>query len=72
MLRQQVAPLNYWYAKAAVDHLFFNDAAEALNPGYNKRLRKYADQKGQQYFWDPQGGFSGSGVTGEYRKPLEL
>lgn len=70
MLRQQVAPLNYWYAKAAVDHLFYNDAAEGLNPGYTKRLRKYADQKGQQYFWDPQGGFSGEGLVGEYRKPM--
>jgi len=32
--RQQIAPLNYWYTKAAIDHLFFNDAAEALNPGF--------------------------------------
>ncbi|ELG1166699.1 hypothetical protein QKX51_005034, partial [Salmonella enterica] len=53
--RQQIAPLNYWYTKAAIDHMFFNDAAEALNPGYQRRLRKYADQKGQQYFWDPSG-----------------
>ncbi|MBV4365926.1 hypothetical protein [Erwinia phyllosphaerae] len=67
--RQQIAPLNYWYTKAAVDHLFFNDAAEALNPGYQRRLRKYADQKGQQYFYDPSGSLSSPGV-GEYTKPL--
>ncbi|QGY29761.1 hypothetical protein [Pantoea cypripedii] len=68
--RQQIAPLNYWYTKAAVDHLFFNDAAEALNPGYQRRLRKYADQKGQQYFYDPDGSLRSPGV-GEYTKPLQ-
>lgn len=68
--RQQIAPLNYWYTKAAVDHLFFNDAAEALNPGYQKRLRKYADQKGQQYFYDPSGSGGVPFGFGEYSKPL--
>lgn len=68
--RQQIAPLNYWYTKAAVDHLFFNDAAEALNPGYQRRLRKYADQKGQQYFYDPDGSLQYPGI-GEYTKPLQ-
>lgn len=68
--RQQIAPLNYWYTKAAVDHLFFNDAAEALNPGYQKRLRKYADQKGQQYFWDPSGNGGAPFGIGEYTKPM--
>lgn len=68
--RQQIAPLNYWYTKAAVDHLFFNDAAEALNPGYQRRLRKYADQKGQQYFYDPDGSLRSPGI-GEYTKPLQ-
>ncbi|KKW51366.1 hypothetical protein XB02_06410 [Pantoea ananatis] len=68
--RQQIAPLNYWYTKAAVDHLFFNDAAEALNPGYQKRLRKYADQKGQQYFYDPSGSGGASFGFGQYTKPL--
>lgn len=68
--RQQIAPLNYWYTKAAVDHLFFNDAAEALNPGYQKRLRKYADQKGQQYFYDPSGSGGVPFGFGEYTKPL--
>lgn len=65
--RQQIAPLNYWYTKAAVDHLFFNDAAEALNPGYQRRLRRYADQKGQQYFYDPSGALSAPAI-GEYKK----
>ncbi|EBI7140864.1 hypothetical protein D2U38_02535 [Salmonella enterica] len=69
--RQQIAPLNYWYTKAAVDHMFFNDAAESLNPGYQRRLRKYADQKGQQYFWDPSGDLTPLGM-GEYKKPFEL
>ena len=69
--RQQIAPLNYWYTKAAVDHMFFNDAAEALNPGYQRRLRKYADQKGQQYFWDPSGDMY-SPEIGRYKKPYEL
>lgn len=67
--RQQIAPLNYWYTKAAVDHLFFNDAAEALNPGYQRRLRKYADQKGQQYFYDPSGSLE-SPQIGQYTKPI--
>ncbi|WP_407084806.1 hypothetical protein [Pluralibacter gergoviae] len=69
--RQQIAPLNYWYTKAAVDHMFFNDAAEALNPGYQRRLRKYADQKGQQYFWDPSGDLY-SPEMGRYKKPYEF
>jgi hypothetical protein len=67
--RQQIAPLNYWYTKAAVDHLFFNDAAEALNPGYQRRLRKYADQKGQQYFYDPSGSLEAPQI-GQYTKPI--
>lgn len=69
--RQQIAPLNYWYTKAAVDHMFFNDAAEALNPGYQRRLRKYADQKGQQYFWDPSGDLTAPEM-GYYKKEFEL
>lgn len=68
--RQQIAPLNYWYTKAIVDHLFFNDAAEALNPGYQNRLRKYAAQKGQQYFYDPSGSGGAPFGIGEYSKPL--
>lgn len=69
--RQQIAPLNYWYTKAAVDHMFFNDAAEALNPGYQRRLRKYADQKGQQFFWDPSGDLTAPEM-GYYKKEFEL
>ncbi|GAA0494704.1 hypothetical protein [Tatumella punctata] len=68
--RQQIAPLNYWYTKAAVDHLFFNDAAEAINPGYQQRLRKYAGQQGQQYFYDPSGSLRSPGI-GQYTKPLQ-
>lgn len=68
--RQQIAPLNYWYTKAAVDHLFFNDFAEGVNPGYQNRLRKYADQKGQQYFYDPSGSGGVDFGVGEYTKPM--
>lgn len=68
--RQQFAPLNYWYTKAIVDHMFFNDAAEALNPGYQNRLRKYADQKGQQYFYDPSGQGGADFGVGYYAKPM--
>lgn len=68
--RQQIAPLNYWYTKAAVDHMFFNDAAEAMNPGYQQRLRKYAGQQGQQYFYDPSGSLQSPGI-GQYTKPLQ-
>lgn len=70
MARQQFAPLNYWYTKTLVDHLFFNDAAEAMNPGYQKRLRQYADQKGQQYFYDPSGTGGADFGIGEYKKPF--
>ncbi|EPG4139443.1 hypothetical protein [Klebsiella pneumoniae] len=69
--RQQIAPLNYWYTKAAIDHMFFNDAAEALNPGYQRRLMKYADQKGQQYFWDPSGDLTAPEM-GYYKKEFEF
>lgn len=70
--RQQFAPLNYWYTKAAIDHLFFNDAAEGMNPGYQKRLRSYADQKGQQYFYDPSGTGGEDFGTGYYKNPMPI
>lgn len=67
--RQQVPFLNYWYTKNALDHMFFNDAFESVNPGYQRRMRKYADAKGQQYFYDPAGNYTGFGF-GEYQKPF--
>jgi len=43
--------LNLWYARAAVDHLIFNQLQEAANPGYLRRMRKRVEKENDQSFW---------------------
>jgi hypothetical protein len=46
---------NLWYAKAALDHMIWNQAAEYLSPGYLSTLRSRTRREyGQDYFWAPE------------------
>ena len=43
-----------WYAKAALDHLIFQQLQEHFSPGYLGRMKRRARTEfGQQYWWDP-------------------
>lgn len=45
---------NIWYAKAAMDHLVWQRAMDALSPGYLTTLRQKAlKDYGQDYWWAP-------------------
>jgi hypothetical protein len=45
---------NLWYAKAALDHLIWNQAAEYLSPGYLSSMRSRARREfGQDFYWGP-------------------
>ncbi|GMU72225.1 MAG: hypothetical protein DYH14_04760 [Betaproteobacteria bacterium PRO3] len=46
---------NLWYAKAAPDHINFNQAMNAMNPDYLRRVRDRAQREfGSGYWWAPQ------------------
>jgi hypothetical protein len=52
--RQNMPAVNLWYAKAALDHMFFHNAQEHLSPGYLSRMRQTARKDwGQDYWWNP-------------------
>lgn len=43
-----------WYAKAALDHLFFQQLQEYFTPGYLARMRARAQTDfNQRYYWEP-------------------
>lgn len=45
---------NLWETKALWEHWFLNNAQEALNPGYLRRMRRRAMKDWQQdYYWPP-------------------
>jgi hypothetical protein len=45
---------NLWYTKAATDHLIFQNAQEALNPGYLESMRRRTEREyGQDWWWRP-------------------
>ena len=47
-------PLNFWYTKAAWDHLLWNNMQEAASPGYLDRVQAKAQaSRGTSWFWDP-------------------
>lgn len=44
-----------WYAKAAFDHLIWNQLAEYFSPGYLAKMRAKAQQDyGTSFWWEPQ------------------
>lgn len=45
---------NVWYAKAALDHLIFQQVFEMLSPGYLASIRsRTMRQNGQDWWWKP-------------------
>lgn len=45
---------NLWYTKAATDHLIFQAAQEALNPGYLDSVRSRTEREfGNDWWWSP-------------------
>jgi hypothetical protein len=43
-----------WYAKAALDHLIFQQAQEMVSPGYLRRMEQRAQREfKQRYWWKP-------------------
>lgn len=45
---------NIWYAKAALDHLIWQNVMEFLSPGYLSNIRqRTAKEYGQQWYWQP-------------------
>ena len=45
---------NLWYTKAATDHLIFQNAQEALNPGYLDSMRARTNREfGNDWWWAP-------------------
>jgi hypothetical protein len=45
---------NLWYAKAALDHLIFQNLQEFYSPGYLARTRAKAQREfGTTYWWAP-------------------
>ncbi|OGO18253.1 MAG: hypothetical protein A2Z02_07300 [Chloroflexi bacterium RBG_16_48_7] len=46
---------NLWYTRAALDHLLFYKAQEAMNPGYLRRMkRRVENQNNQTHYWSPE------------------
>jgi hypothetical protein len=42
---------NAWYAKAAIDHLVWQQVLEALNPGYLASIRRKTEREFDQRWW---------------------
>jgi hypothetical protein len=52
--RQNAPLVNLWYARAAIDHMFFHEAQEYFSPGYLNNLRSNTRKDfGQDYWWAP-------------------
>lgn len=50
---------NLWYAKAALDHLIFQQLQEYFSPGYMANVQRRAEREfGQSYWWRPGSGLS--------------
>lgn len=45
---------NIWYLKAGIDHLIWQQAAEAMSPGYLRNIKRRTRQEyGQDFWWQP-------------------
>ena len=42
---------NAWYAKAALDHLVFQQIMESMSPGYLRSIRRRTEREFQQSWW---------------------
>ncbi|MFW2594455.1 hypothetical protein ACN5FX_10390 [Klebsiella pneumoniae] len=46
---------NLWYAKAALDHMIFNQLQEYFSPGYLRKMEQHSKKEfNQTYWWRPQ------------------
>lgn len=46
---------NLWYAKAALDHMIFNQMQEYFSPGYLRKIEQRSKKEfNQTYWWRPQ------------------
>ncbi|HBQ1712989.1 TPA: hypothetical protein L7L36_004360 [Klebsiella pneumoniae] len=46
---------NLWYAKAALDHMIFNQLQEYFSPGYLRKMEQRSKKEfNQTYWWRPQ------------------
>lgn len=50
-VKNQTPLINLWYTRAALDHLLFFTAQEAVNPGYLRRMRQKVQHENKQTFW---------------------
>ena len=48
---------NLWYLKAAIDHIIFQNAQEALSPGYLANMRANSVRQFKQDWWWAPGEF---------------
>jgi hypothetical protein len=44
---------NFWYMKAGLDRLVFNNLQEMVSPGYSKRVEQRAKKYKETYYWSP-------------------
>lgn len=52
--RSNLPLVNLWYARAAIDHLFFHELQESASPGYLASMRSNAQRNyGSGYWWEP-------------------
>lgn len=52
--KSNIPMANLWYAKAALDHLIFNDLQEFASPGYMAGVKRRMQKDfGQSFYWDP-------------------
>lgn len=52
--RNYAAPFSrLWYAKAAFNHMIYQQQMEKLSPGYNARTRQRMARQGQTSWWQP-------------------
>lgn len=56
-IKGNIPGANIWYAKAALDHLVFQQLQEYFSPGYLAQMKRRAQKEfGQSYFWSPGAG----------------
>jgi hypothetical protein len=52
--RNYLAPMTrIWYAKAAFNHMVYNNVMENLSPGYRDRVEQHMAQRNQTTWWSP-------------------
>jgi hypothetical protein len=53
---------NFWYTRAALDHMLFYRLQEMANPGYLERMKERVERENNtSWYWDPQDALPASG-----------